>query len=290
MGALANVERTELVYNQARDAHDLMTQNVTLYPMRIAEAEQGVAAAEAALQLAETNLERTAIKTHYDARIQEKQLEQGQYVSPGASVLTLVNDSILEIIVPLDSHDARDALRFLETTPDSPESSWFGALEQVDCRIFWTEAPDSHYWTGRLDRILAFNQDTRTITAAIRIEAAEARSTPPRLPLVAGMFCRVEIPGRIMEQVYRLPRWCVTFANEVFVVENGRLMPRVVQVLRTQRDQAFIHEGLDANDLVIITRLTDPLPNMRVDYDEDVIMPSTQLQPSRTGARRGDAS
>ena len=112
VGALSNVERAELSYNQARDAFDLMSQNVSLYPSRITEAEQGSAAAEAALELATLNLERTNIKAPFDARIQEKRVEAGQFVSPGAAILMLANDAILEIVVPLDSRDVSNGLRF----------------------------------------------------------------------------------------------------------------------------------------------------------------------------------
>ncbi len=277
VGALSNVERAELTYNQARDALDLMTQNVSLYPARISEAEQGLASAEAALQLAELNVERTVIKAPFDARIQEKRVEQGQYVSPGAPVLILANDSILEISVPLDSRDVRAGLRFSETETVATDSSWFGAVEPVACRIFWTEAPDSQYWTGRLDRVIAFDQTTRTITVAVRITGEEARAGVSKLPLVAGMFCSVEIPGTVMKQVYRLPRWAVTFENQVYVSEEGRLLSRDVEVLRTQNDQAFIKSGLNPGELVIITRLLNPLPNSKLEYVEDAIISSIDL-------------
>lgn len=288
VGALANVERTELAYNQTRDAYDLMAQNIRLYPTRIAEAEQGVTAAAAAQQQAEISLERTRVAVHFDARVQDKRVEKGQYVSPGAPVLTLANDSILEIAVPLDSRDARDALRFAGEDAAS-DKSWFGAVEQAPCRVLWTEAPDSHYWTGQLDRIMAFDQNTRTVTVAVRVDAAAARSDASPVPLVAGMFCRVEIPGREMQQVYRLPRWAVTFENEVFVVEEGRLMPRKVTVARTQQDQAFIREGLQTDELVIITRLVNPLSGVRVDMEAEEAPVSTEWRLPEN-ARHGEAA
>lgn len=73
-----------------------------------------------------------------------------------------------------------------------------------------------------------------------------------------------------MTQVYRLPRWSVTFENQVYVVENERLMPRDVKVLRTQNEQAFIESGLKTDELVIITRLTNPLPNAKVSYADEI--------------------
>lgn len=189
VGALSNVERAELTYNQARDAFDLMTQNVSLYPARISEAEQGLAAAEAALQLAELNLSRTKITAPFDARIQEKRVEEGQFVSPGAPILMLANDSILEIVVPLDSREVRDGLRFTPEAETNRSKSWFTDVEQVACRVFWTESQGAQYWNGILDRVVDFDEATRTVSVAVRINAEEAISNPAGLPLVAGMFC-----------------------------------------------------------------------------------------------------
>lgn len=269
VGALSNVERAELTYNQTRDAFDLMTQNVSLYPARISEAEQGLAAAEAALQLAELNLSRTKITAPFDARIQEKRVEEGQFVSPGTPILMLANDSILEIVLPLDSREVRAGLRFT-AAETKINKKWFTDVEPVNCRVFWTESQDAQYWNGILDRVVDFDETTRTVSVAVRITAEEATNNAAGLPLVAGMFCRVEIPGAIMNQVYRLPRWSVTFENQVYIVENERLIPRDVNVLRTQNDQAFIESGLKTDELVIITRLTNPLPNAKVSYPAEI--------------------
>lgn len=285
VGALANVERAEMNYNQARDAHDLLVQNIEVFPARISEAEQGLIAAEAAVVQAEITVERTRILAPFDGRIKEKRVERGQFVAPGAPILVLANDAVLEIPVPLDSRDARTGLRFAPNDANLTNKSWFRSLEPVPVRVSWTEDPSGRHWTGRLDRVIAFDETTRTVTVAVRVTADEARATDARLPLVEGMFCRVEIPGQVMERVYRLPRAAVTFENQVYVVLNGRLMPRDVQVLRTQRDQAFIQEGLSPNELVVITRLVDPLPNTRVAYDDAAIPSSDALGAPLSPAR-----
>jgi hypothetical protein len=81
------------------------------------------------------------------------------------------------------------------------------------------------------------------------------------LPLVEGMFCSVEIPGRPMVNVVRLPRWAVSFNNTVYIVKNNRLKTVPVTVIRSQDEQTFISAGLVEGDRVIITRLVDPMEN-----------------------------
>lgn len=221
VGTQSNVDKAEMGLNQSEDAYDQMAQAVELYPLRIREAEAGLESAKAQLYLARTRLERTEVRAPFTGRLEEVQVEEGQYVSPGASVLTLANDALLEIRVPLDS---RDAQRWLVFTNERPTGSaaWFGAPEPVTCTVRWSEDPHEHEWQGTLDRVVSFDENTRTVTVAVRLEGEQALSTDGEgLPLVDGMFCNVAIPGKMMEKVYRLPRWAVTFEEQVYVAEEG---------------------------------------------------------------------
>ncbi len=64
-----------------------------------------------------------------------------------------------------------------------------------------------------------------------------------------------------MENVYRLPRWAVSFSNTVYTVQNNRLKTVPVTVVRSQGEQTFVATGLTPGDRVITTRLVDPLEN-----------------------------
>jgi len=263
VGTRSAVEQAEVNYNQARDATDQLRQAVTLYPTRIREAESGLAAARAQRDLAAVNLERTEVRAPFEARLKLVEVKAGQYVAPGHPVLVLADDSILELSVPLDSRDMRQWLRFDARAPESA-LGWFGEVTSVPCRIFWTEAEGHEGWTGTLHRVERFDQTTRTVTVAVRVAGAEAAGVAAGLPLVEGMFCRVEIPGKAMEGVYRLPRWAVTFEGKVYLAQGDRLKVEHVEVLRNQGDDAFVR-GLSPGDHVIVTRLVNPLPNTRLE-------------------------
>lgn len=263
VGTQSGVDAAEMGANQARDAYDQLHQAVTLYPARIQEAEAGLAAARAQRDLAATNRARTEVRVDFDARVENVQVELGEYLRAATPVLTLADDSVLELLVSVDSRDARSWLRFEDNA--EPNGAWFDALEPVACKLAWVEAPETHQWTGTLDRVTDFDTQNRTITVAIRVNAAAARSGRGQIPLVAGMFCSVQIPGRPMRGVYELPRWTVTFEDEVYVAENQRLAIRPVKSVRSQGDQVYISEGLTPGMEVIVTRLVDPAPNTLLD-------------------------
>ena len=213
------------------------------------------------LETAENNLERCEVRAPFNARIKSVSLEKGQYVTPGQNVITLSDDSILEIQVPLDSRDARKWLRFKRDETDA-NTTWFSNVEPVSCKIRWTENNDGQTWNGRLHRIVKFDQQTRTLIVAVRFDAeTDLKKNPQSMPLVEGMFCSVKIPGRILHNVFRLPRQAVSFENTVHIAVKGRLKTLPVKLLRVEGENAYVAGGIDTGDMVVTTRLVDPLEN-----------------------------
>jgi hypothetical protein len=271
VGTQSGVDKAEMAFNQAEDALDQLSQLVELAPMQIQEAQSALEAAKAQLALAEVRLERTEVHAPFDARIKQPvQLEAGQYVAPGVPVLVLANDAMLEISVPLDSRDARSWLVFREKAAAGTES-WFSQVEPVSCRVSWTEDTGDLSWEGTLHRVEQFDQMTRTVTVAVRINGEDARTAHAGLPLVDGMFCEVSIPGRTMADVYRLPRWAVSFEGQAYVADGERLTRRDVTAVRSEGEETFISEGLEPGELVITTRLVNPLPNSLLEYGKEEI-------------------
>lgn len=300
VGSQSNVEKAEAAYNQTRDAYDLLRQSVALYPMQIAEAEQALEAATAAVKLAETNLDRCVIRVPFAARVKDKNVEAGQYISPGAPIMTLADDSILEISVPLDSREAAQWLPFMtedssglenENNPENLGKSWFPALAPAVCRVYWTDAPAGHRgWEAALHRVERFEEATRTVTVAVRITADQARAVPG-FPLVDGMFCRVSIPGRSMTKVVRLPRSSVSFEGYAWAVNSeNRIERRNVEVVRNEGDFAFIARGIEEGDLVVITRLVNPLPGSKVQFSTDEVLPTDGLTSRTDNAAAGQSA
>lgn len=277
VGTRSGVERTEQAYNAVIDQVDQLVQAVSLYPMRIQEAQSSLVAAKARREVANANLNRCRVETAFTGRIKSTNIELGQYVTPGQPVITLADDTLLEIQVPLDSRDARRWLRF-KTVDNGIQNAWFSGLEELPCSIHWTEDTEGHTWKGSLHRVVAFNTSTRTITIAIRVKAPAAQKTNPgQLPLVDGMFCEVRIPGKTLHDVYQLPRNAVNFNKTVYVSVNDRLKTVPVTIIRADNTFAYISEGLHPGDKVITTRLVDPLENTLLD-----VIPADN-QPDQSG-------
>ena len=267
VGTRSAVDKVEQTYNSARDLVDQMNRMLAVYPLQIKENESALAAARASLVLARANVKRCRIFAPFSGRLKTVAVEQGAYAAPGVNVITLADDSLLEIHVSLDSRDVEQWLEF--EAVDKKKSTtgyfaWFPRVKPVDVAVHWTEDPAGTSWTGQLHRTLAFDPTTRTVTVAVRITAREAMAKNS-FPLVAGMFCSISIPGKTLTRVIPLPRWAVTFENTVYAVQDGRLKTLHVTVARTQGEETYVSHGIEPGQEIIVTRLVDPLENCLLD-------------------------
>jgi RND family efflux transporter MFP subunit len=211
---------------------------------------------------AEVKLDRSIIKAPFAGRVGTVTARPGEFVTPGKSLITLINDQSLEIIISLDGRDASRWLLFNEesrNTNTKAVPNWFPPLQPVNPVITWSEDREVHGY-GVLDRITRYDPKTRSFQVAVSLN----KSLHSSIPLVEGMFVEVTIPGRILDNVFVVPRHTVNFTGTVFIVENNRLLRRKVEVIHHGDGTAIINDGLKAGDKVITTRLETPLENSLV--------------------------
>jgi len=265
VGTRSGVDRAEQAYNAAVDQADQMDRALALYPLQIQEVKSSIASANARVAIANINLRQCQVMSPFTGRIKNVSIEIGQFVSPGQPVVTLADDSLLEIQVPLDARDARQWLLF-DPTPTEDPTNWFSTPTPVVCKLRWTENPKAKPWTGLLNRIIQFNPQTRMLTVAIQIDAGNpGNKAQGSFPLVEGMFCMVDIPGKMLRNVVRLPRWSVGFGNTAYLAtEINRLKTVPVTVIHSEGEDVFVSSGLTPGQTVITTRLSDPLEDALV--------------------------
>ena len=291
VGTQSAVDAAERAWNLAEDQYDQLSQAVQLYPIRIQEANQQLASARAMRELAQVNADRTVVRAPFNARVKAVRLEADQYVSPGMDVLTLADDSVLEISVPLDSRVAREWLQF--NAPSGvvvdAQKAWFGNLKPVDVSVYWTEADDTNAsWTGRLDRVEEFDPETRQLTVVVQVQGSEAQQNAAGLPLVEGMFVKTVIPGKIAPKVVAVPAEAVGFdqqadeARTIFVAvpdAEGDLRLQRRRVVESHIEEGFVYlsSGVEPGELIITTRLVNPLENSLIEtVDETTDQPADE--------------
>ncbi len=258
IGNRSAVDQAEQSMNSAIDTLDQMKRSLSLYPVKIKEAEAAVVSAKADVDKAGANLARCTVIAPFTCRIKSTAMEMGEYAKAGTEIVTLADDSQMEILVSLDAREATSWLSFQNKDRVS-SPGWFPKPEPVTCDIQWIENK-THTWTGTLARLVEFDQSSRTMTFAVRFDPLENRCTDCP-PLVEGMFCRISIPGKPIDGLFRLERWLVTTDNTIYVAEKNRLKTRAVNRVYADGDLVFVTGDIRPGDTLITTRLVDPLEN-----------------------------
>ncbi|MCP3940014.1 MAG: HlyD family efflux transporter periplasmic adaptor subunit [Desulfobacteraceae bacterium] len=258
IGNRSELDQSEQSLNDAIDNYDLMQLSLALYPVQILEAKAGIASVSADMDKALANLARCTVKAPFTARITAVAMEGGEYVTKGSQVVTLADDSFLEIEVSLDAIQASKWLNFVEEGPRDL-SGWFPNPSPVLCEISWIEAKDDLF-DGVVERLVAFDQASRTITLAVKFDPSQ-ETCKDCSPLVAGMFCSVSIPGKTIDGLFSLKRWLVSTDNTVYISRENRLKTVLVNKVYASGDEVFLSGDITPGDLLIITRLVDPLEN-----------------------------
>jgi RND family efflux transporter MFP subunit len=208
-----------------------------------------VEATRAAVDQAELDLSRTTIRAPFDAHILDQNVTTGSQVAPGDNLGRLVGTDYywVELTVPVTQ---LQWLRF----PDAQNPT--GSKVKIMNRSAWK---DGTYREGELYRqVGALDDQTRLARVLVRVEDPLAhRPENSHLPkLMIGAFVDAGIEARKIDSVVRISRDYVRTNQTVWVMNEGKLNIREVQVVLNDSDYAYISEGLEANELVVTSSLS----------------------------------
>ena len=221
------------------------------------EAEANLRSAEADLQQARVQLERTTIRAPYDGLLREKRVDHGQYVSTGTQLALLYAIDRAEIRLPLTEQDAS----FVDLPPPGSNGTGLAMTVRTDT------GGERHSWPARLVRSEnVIDQRSRVIYAVAVVDdpyGVLGRRDGPVLPF--GTFVEADIPAAIGHQVVGVPRHAVRGSNQLMVVDgDNRLRLRNVVIVRGDPQHAFIDGGLEPGERVIVSSLDAPVEGMTV--------------------------
>jgi len=213
--------------------------------------------AEVNLAQAKRDLWRTDVKAPYTGLVRSKKVNQGQFVSRGASVASVYSADTVEVRIPL----ADSQLAFLDLALGQRGSLPLEAQANV---VLSTQYGGQYYeWTGKLVRTEAeIDERSRMVNAVARVDNDRTSGRPP---LPVGLFVHAEIAGRQIDNLVVLPRAAIRNQTQVLVVDaDSRLRYRDIELLRFDRDQVYIKAGLEAGEAVNLSPIQTVIDGMRV--------------------------
>lgn len=195
---------------------------------QIAAAKARIHSAEAARQVAELSLRRTVVRSPFDARVLNTRLEVGQVINTGNNVGSVFSVDSLEIAVPV-------SLEQLALIGD--------AIGQ-DARITRVGNADLALSGAVVRQAAALNETTRLGTLYVAAEESEA--------LMLGEFVGVQIEGNDTPQALSVPAASLTSRDQVWVVSNGVLETRRIEILGSDNEITVVRDFDVADGIVAV--------------------------------------
>ena len=222
--------------------------------------------AEASTRQAELDVSRAEIKAPFNAIIETRDVELGQYVNRAQSIAVLNGADEVEVRVPL----AIRQLGYLDIplgqrgeipTEDAPDVTLIGMYGDQEYR-----------WLGKLVRTEAsIDVDSNTVPAIIRVQQpvdsigdAGAEGIK-QIPLPIGLYVEAEITGKTIHDIIALPRSVVRNNNQVLVVDaENKMYYRDIEIFRLEENRVLISGGIEPGELICISPIQAVVNGMSV--------------------------
>jgi len=195
--------------------------------------------AQAAVDLARANLNKTVLRAPFDGVVADLKAEVGEWVSPSPPALPIppvfdiIDPISIYVSAPLDEVDAGKV---------RPGQTARVTLDPYPNRSF----------RGHVTRVAPYVQDIQEQNRTLEVEvdfddAAFARS------LLPGTSADVEVILRSVERVLRIPTYALLEGDRVLVFNGGHLVARQVKTGMRNWEFSEVQEGLNEGDPVVVS-------------------------------------
>lgn len=219
---------------------------------QLAEALATLKAAEAQLQEATLDLERTVFSLPFKGRIVSSTIGKGQYVSTGQSYGTAYALNDLEIQASLDQKNL----------------AWLQEASAPEITITTTYKGEDHDYKGVLKRSAAdLDTTTRFGQIAVGFDEKALRYDEASGGLLPGAFTALTIHGPILDKLIAVP---------VSAMQKGQIMWHINPADQTLESispdivytdgETLLLRGFDAPSLIVTSKLSGGAPGIKVNY------------------------
>ena len=244
-------EVARLEWRRLNDAEQAEPKPLVVYEPQLNSAEAQRAAAAAAVAQAQLDLERTHVRAPFNAYVRSENVEVGQYVRDGNSVAVLAGTDEAEIVVPLP-------LEELNWIPlPAAETREQGAQVEIQLQL----GSRVQTWQGRVDRLLGDvdpqNRMAELVISVVDPFGLESGAAAAAQPLAPGTFVKVMIAGKSLPDVAVVPRSALHGDATVWIIDaEQKLRIRPVEILRRERADVLVADGLQDGDRVVLTNIS----------------------------------
>ena len=204
-------------------------------------------AAEANYERAILNLNKTSFKAPFRGRVKSNRSSKGMVVSQGSQLATIYSVEDLVLKLPLQLNE----VRFLNILDDN--NFKIDLSLNIGGEIYSLKGKYEGV-SGAVDRL----------TQSVFLNVSLEDFSNLELMVDNNLFVNAKIYGKEYSGVYILPNAAIRDNNMIHIVENERLVPQEIKIIKTYQDSTVIECGNLDNQIVNLTPLEYYVNNMQV--------------------------
>jgi RND family efflux transporter MFP subunit len=234
---------------------------------QLAREEASVKAAQANLQRAQRNFNRTKIKAPYDGLVKARSVDLGQFVTSGSQLGEVFATDVAEVRLPLTDDD----IAFLaDLNAENPQVTLSSDVAGKNIK-----------WQGILVRDEAvLDSRSRVIYGVVEVNDPYQLNVPAGskgIPLRFGRFVNATIIGITSSNIVVLPRNILRLDGTILTVDDDKQIKiNFVTVQRADEDFVYISDGLSGQQQIVMSAVPNPYEGMPVRFLGDEETPQSQ--------------
>lgn len=223
--------------------------DLVLRKPQLEAAKANVLSAEATMEKSQLALERTQIIAPYAGRILTKHVDVGQVVSNNTQLAEIYAVDYVEIRLPINNQDLP-----LITLP---EEYRYGdaSLSEANSVLFTSDISDTYNWNGKVVRTEgAIDENSQQLYIVAQIDNPYGQQNADK-PIKIGQYVNARVTGKQLDNVLVIDNKAIYQGSYVYIVEDGLLKRRDVEISWKNQTDAIIRRGLKPNDKLVLTSL-----------------------------------
>ncbi len=245
---------------------------LTLRKPQLAAAEADRDAASAQLSRAQLDVDRTRLIAPFDGIVGEKTVDAGQFVSRGTLIGRIHAINSADIRLPVSAQHL----------------GLLNLLGEAAVEITANVGTETFSWAAKLVRVEGMDGASQQLTVVAQVPEPYAADTNEHenFPLRFGQFVQARLKGKVLDDVFVIPRSALREEREVLLLnEDGNIERREVTVVWSDDVVAAISAGLFVDEILVTTPLStvaDGTPVNAVVDGEPLVANSKSDQPDNS--------
>lgn len=217
---------------------------------QLAREVANVNAAEADLERAKRDLERTKVRASFNGLVKQKQADLGQFVNRGTAVAEVYGTDVAQVRLPVSDLD----VEFL-----SFDSAFDIKTQQPKVDLHASFGSSVKHWSATIVRSEGVIDERNRLVYLVAEVNDPYGTTTGHNVIEFGRFVEANIEGKSVQQLVVIPRDLVFEQDKVLLANDNKIEIRAVNIAKRDKQFAYVESGLIADEKVISTNIKNPI-------------------------------